>query len=213
MRSSYAAVALATSVAAFAAGCGTSMRHVRRAARPSHSVKLAPPPVVIARRAVPSAPGGLRRGTRLPAAELGVRVFADGHHGFSLATVARREDGTYPAVTNDGGRIWRVAGPVLHIAAAQGALAVSEAGVAGPRFYFAWCRGAANQVVDVTTDAGRHWWQVFLPGSVLAVTGDGTPGGGVTAIVEGPTPAANGGGASLWVYRTANGHRWKYRAS
>jgi hypothetical protein len=139
----------------------------------------------------------------------GVRVFANRRVGFALSDIPPQGGGTYPVATADGGRTWRTDGPVLHVPAAQGPLAVDQAGVVGPRIYFAWC-GACNMVIDVTPDAGRHWWQVFMPGEVLAVLGGSRGRAGLTAIVAGPTSAPNGRGASFWVYRTADGHRWRY---
>jgi hypothetical protein len=139
-------------------------------------------------------------------------VFADRRRGFAITELAHESGGTYPVATADGGQRWRTDGPVLHVPAAQGPLAVDQAGVAGPRTYFAWC-GACNTVIDITPDAGQHWWQTFMPGNVLAVRGDTGPRRGVTAIIEGPTGASNGRGASLWLYRSTGGRRWSYDRS
>lgn len=142
----------------------------------------------------------------------GVRVFANRHIGFALTDLAQAGGGTYPVSTTDGGESWRTDGPVLHVPAAQGPIAVGQAGVLGPRIYFAWC-GACNMVIDVTPDAGKHWWQTVMPGQVLAVLGGSDTRAGLTAIVEGPTSAPNGQGASLWVYLSTNGRRWTYKYS
>ena len=127
----------------------------------------APPTRVAARRLLPSAPHGLRFGTVLPQNDLGVRVFIDRRHGFALATRLAGGVQTYPVASSDSGRTWHIAGPILHIDAAQGAIAVSTPGVAGARFYYAWGNGY-NNIVDATTDAGRRWWQTSLPGAVLS---------------------------------------------
>ena len=82
----------------------------------------------------------------------------------------------------------------------------------GPRSYFAWC-GACNMVIDVTPDTGKHWWQTFMPGQMLAVLGGSDAHAGLTAIIEGPTSAPNGQGSSLWVYVSTNGRRWTYNHS
>jgi hypothetical protein len=171
-----------------------------------------PPRSVLARRLRPSAAHGLRSGTILPQADLGIRVFADRRHGFALAFRLAGGGQTYPVASSDGGQTWRIAGPVLHINAAQGAIAVNEPGVQGSRFYYAWDDGY-NTVIDVTTDAGRHWWQTFLPGAVLSVTSEPGTGGGLAALVEGPTTDPSGHGASLWDYRTSDGRRWRYLGS
>jgi len=144
----------------------------------------------------------------------GVRVFANRWVGFSLAELpAFGGFGTYPVASGDGGRTWRIAGPLLHAPAAQGAIAVDQPGVLGPRLFFAWCAAACDTVVDVTPDGGRTWWQAFLPGSVLAVTGSEAAGGGLTAVVAAPTTAADGRGAAVWFYTSPTGRRWTYRYS
>src|SRR5438105_525570 len=87
-----------------------------------------------------------------------------------------------------------------------------QAGVAGSRIYFAWC-GACNDVIDVSPDAGKHWWQAFMPGLVLSLVGTPYAGAGLTAVVEGSTSDPSGRGASLWVYISTNGRRWTYNHS
>lgn len=174
----------------------------------------APPAVVVASRRGPSAPRGLRSGTAVRSADVGVRVFADSRHGFALASVS--PGWTYPVATTDGGRHWQIAGPVFDVPAAQGATVVSQPGVAGPRTYFAWEQQGFDTVVDTTTDAGKHWWQASLPGGVLSVVGDLSsvgPGGGLTAIVQGPSTGPHGRGAFLWIYQSTTGRRWTYRGS
>ena len=76
----------------------------------------------------------------------------------------------------------------------------------------AWDDGY-NTIVDVTTDAGRRWWQTSLPGAVLSVTTEGGTVGGLIALVEGPTTDPAGHGASLWSYRTTDGRQWRYLGS
>jgi hypothetical protein len=195
---------------AAAGGCGSAgQRHTVGRTPPS---RVAPSRVVEARHLHASAPGGLAYGAPLPKRDLGVRAFADGLHGFALTRGLALAGATYPAASSDGGRSWHVDGPILHIPAAQGAVAVDEAGVEGAWFYYAW-GGGATTVVDVATDRGKHWWQVFLPATVLSVTPDRTEaglGGGLTAIVAGPTTETSGRGASLWIYHTADGRTWRH---
>ena len=171
-----------------------------------------PPKSLAARRLSSSGPKPLRPGTILPQGDLGIRVFADRRHGFALATRLAAGVQTYPVDSSDGGQTWRVAGPILHIDAAQGAIAVDQAGVQGPRFYYAWDSGY-NTVVDVTTDAGRLWWQASLPGAVLSVTPQTGGRGVLNALVEGPTSDPQGRGASLWTYQTTDGRHWRYLGS
>jgi hypothetical protein len=172
----------------------------------------APPSRVAARRLLPSAPNGLPFGTVLPQNDLGIRVFFDRSHGFALATRLAGGVQTYPVASSDSGQTWRIAGPILHIDAAQGAIAVSAPGVAGARFYYAWDDGY-NNIVDATTDAGRRWWQTSLPGAVLSVTTEAGTVRALIALVEGPTTDPARHGASLWSYRTTDGRHWQYLSS
>jgi hypothetical protein len=201
-------LALVLSVGGFIGGCASlSRRHdLEHQAAGRQAV---PPRVVKAWRIGASSPGGFRYGSPVPGRDLGPRVFSDRLHGFALTL--RLLSWTYPAVTLDGGRSWHIAGPVLHIAAAQGAIAVAEAGVEGPHFYYAW-GGGGNQVVDVTTDGGSRWWRTFLPGEVLFVDADELEGrlqGGLTATVASPAPGRRNGGAGISIYHTQDGRLWR----
>lgn len=194
-----------------ACGASSTLRSARLSSATASS-DASPPKAVTARRLRPSAPAGLRPGTPVGSGFTGVRVFANRRVGFAVTNVPQAGGGTYPVATSNGGRTWRTDGPVLHIPAAQGAVAVGQAGVLGPRIYFAWC-GACNTVIDVTADAGKRWWQTLMPGIVLAVIGGSNPRAGLTAIIEGPASAPNGRGASLWVYLSTDGRRWTYKYS
>jgi len=52
----------------------------------------------------------------------------------------------------DGGRTWRIDGPVFHVPPAQGPVAVSQAGAASSVTYFAWEDLGMNNVIDITID-------------------------------------------------------------
>jgi hypothetical protein len=55
--------------------------------------------------------------------------------------------------------------------------------------------------------------KTFMPGEVLSVLGGSSARDGLEAVVEGPTSNADGRGASLWVYFSTDGRRWKFRYS
>jgi hypothetical protein len=199
------ALALAAVVAVSAGVCDTTLARPATAAHPS------PPRRVSARPLVPGAAGGLRRGTRLPSAGLGARVFADPTHGFALTAPTRRGARIYPAASTDGGRTWRVAGPILQLGSGRGAAAVSEPGMIAARSFYAWAPG--NPVIDITVDGGRRWWHTAMPDVVLSLNPDRGPRGfanGLDAIVEGPAASADGAGALLWEYRTTDGRHWRF---
>ena len=161
----------------------------------------ATPPATVTGIRITHRPGTLRRGSRVPRADvISHRVFLDARHGYALATVG---DADYPVRTANGGRTWRTDGPAVHLHAAQAPLAVTDAGAANRRTLFACC-GA--QVVDATGDAGGHWWQAFLGDVVIAV--ETRPGGKLIAVAQ---TAANPSGsqAATWIYvSTDGGHHW-----
>ena len=203
------ALALLSSVTLVACGASTQPRASRARSPSTPPVAVPAPSTRIVAQPLRAAAAGLRPGTGVSPRFLGVRVFANRRDGFAITDLPQAGDGTYPVSTTDGGQTWRTDGPVLHIPAAQGPSAVDQAGVAGARTYFAWC-GACNLIIDITADAGEHWWRAVMPGQVLAVIGSADPRAGLTAIIAGPTPAASGRGASLWVYTSPDGLRWTY---
>lgn len=147
--------------------------------------------------------GGFRTikpGTPVESKQLTIRVFADARRGFALFDNLAGE--TFPATTTDGGRVWRIAGPVLHAPAAQGALAVTQVGTAGPGRYMAFGDGS---VVDVTNDGGKHWWRAALGDEVPAVIASG---GQLIAFAQEQEPTARETlHALVWVYRSTDGGR------
>jgi photosystem II stability/assembly factor-like uncharacterized protein len=122
------------------------------------------------------------------------RVFVDAGHGFALAGVGQAQ---YPAATTDGGHTWRTDGPALHLDAAQAPLAVTEIGAAGRRTVFAYGSG---QVIDTTSDGGKHWYRALFNGQPMAVVRDAF--GHLVAFVDGET-----GGTGTWQYVSKNGGR------
>lgn len=158
------------------------------------------PSLVTAHR-ISTPKGALKPGKTVASARLGVRVFTSASNGFALANVA---DAQYPAATSNGGKTWKIDGPPLHVNAAQAPLVVTQVG-AHKRTYFAWGGPGGGNVVDVTPDAGAHWWQAFLGGLVLSVVA--TPNGHLVASVQSP---AAGSKAQNSVYVSKDGgHHWR----
>lgn len=149
--------------------------------------------------------GAARRGTTVPAAALfTARVFPHGATGFALANDGSAQ---YPAITTDGGRVWRIAGPQFHVDAADGPEGVGFVGSSLSGALFAY----GSSVVDVTTDRGRTWWEAFLGENVSAVSE--TPGGRLVAYVEQQT-ASEGEQGVTWQYVSRDGGRhWRYSTS
>jgi hypothetical protein len=159
---------------------------------------------VRARRLLLDGPNSLPNGTRVGIRFSGKRVFVNQRNGFAIGTPPGDFGATYPIATVNGGKTWRTAGPILHIPAAQGAVAVNEAGMSGQHVWYAW--GDGITVVDVTPDAGKHWWQAFLPGRVLTVYAD-LMCGRLTADVQPYTMRPN---PPLWTYVSVRGRSWTY---
>jgi hypothetical protein len=162
-----------------------------------------PPKLVTAHRFAPKLHGVLKPGASVGSARLGVRVFPNASHGFALALV---RNVTYPAATVDGGKSWKIDGPPLHVPAAQAPLVVTQVG-AHKRTYFAWGGPTGGNVVDVTPDAGKHWFAASLGGLVLSVVATST--GHLIASVQAPT-GAKGLQAANWVCVSRDqGRHWR----
>src|SRR5579875_756470 len=169
------------------------------------------PSETITGRRVAWRPGELRAGERVRAATLDIRVFEDARHGWALAFVGNAQ---YPAVTADGGAVWRIAGPALHVDAAQGGAGVGQIGVPSPhtgpaddQTAFAWGGVTPDAIVDATLDGGRRWWRTVMPGTVLFV---GNEGRELVANVYGTVAGA---GAGVWAYATRDGRHWSLLGS
>jgi hypothetical protein len=145
-----------------------------------------------------SAPGTVARSS----AVFGVRVFLNAKEGVALADGNNAE---YPALSTDGGQVWRIDGPPLHVDAADGAEAVGSVGIAGPRTFFAY----GSSVVDVTTDRGRTWWETYLGENVVVVVPSN--GNELLAYVEQSVNHQHLNPAATWQYISRDGGRhWHY---
>jgi hypothetical protein len=145
--------------------------------------------------------GTLAPGTKLRHPHLGTRVFVDARHGFALAGAGQAQ---YAAATSNRGRTWVTDGPALHIDAAQAPLAVAHLGAASRKVIYAYGEG---NVVDVTSDGGKHWYGALFDATAMAVV----PGvrGHLVAFVDGSTGAADSG--PTWQYVSKDGGRsWHY---
>lgn len=174
-------------VSAVAVGSGAS---VAAAASPQQTVtgKL------ISQPSDTLAPGATVSASKI----FGHRVFNDAKHGFALVDTGQAQ---YPAATVDGGRTWKTDGPALHLNAAQAPLAVIYIGIAGQKTIFAWGTG---QVIDTTSDGGKHWYRSLFFGLPVAVVRN--PQGHLVAFVDGET---SGGASPLQYVSTNGGKTWR----
>ena len=165
-----------------------------------------PPPIPPHRlngRLMRPRPGAIAAGTVVHPSTLWTdRVFANASDGFALANAGSAQ---YPARSVNGGRSWRIDGPQLHVDAADAAEGVGYVGVAGKRAYFAY----GSSVVDVTTDAGRTWWETFLGELVVAVVPG--PRNALIAYVQQQLRDNTISPAVTWQYVSRDGGRhWRY---
>ncbi|MGZ4188140.1 MAG: hypothetical protein ACXVUE_12870 [Solirubrobacteraceae bacterium] len=193
MRSVASARILVMAVIAAAVALALSSLGVSAASTRGTAAAAKAPKTIKATR-VTRQPGTLAPGSAVrPGAVVGQRVFTDGKHGFALASPASAD---YPVATSDGGKTWKTDGPALHLHAAQGPLAVAFIGAASRKTLFAW--GGGN-VIDATSDGGKHWYRALFQGSPVAVVADFE--GHLLAFV---TPFT---GAGTWQYLSKDGGR------
>ncbi len=201
------ASAVATTAAAVAVlanvtpGAAAGLRAKPATASSTSKGTSAPPKLIVAHKLKPRAHAA-PVGTELKQSALGTRVFANAKVGFALAAY---KQATYPARTTDGGKVWRINGPQLHINAADAPEAVSFVGLTSSHTYYAY--GA--QVVDVTSNGGRTWWEAFLGEAVVAVS----PGFGhdLLAYAQGGPHTSNDKDVPTWQYVSGDGgQRWHY---
>jgi hypothetical protein len=160
------------------------------------------PPKTVTATLVTRRSGTLAPGTSVASGKVvGQRVFINAKRGFGLASVGSAD---YPVATADGGKTWKTDGPALHLHAAQAPLAVVYIGAVNPKKVFAWGGG---QVIDATSDGGRHWYRaLFGNGGPVAVVHDFA--GHLLAFI-GPFS-----GSTTWQYVSKNGGRtWHYQST
>jgi hypothetical protein len=179
-----------------------------RSAQPAQPAQSAVPSQIVKAFPLHSMSGSdpLRFGTRVTSHFSGTRIFVNHRDGFALGNLLASHDGGiwYPLATSDGGRTWRIAGPIVDVAAAQGGVDVSTAGIVNTRTWFMCC--GLNTVVDVTADAGKHWYIAGLPGEVVNVFPYDNPRARLIAVVR-PFPV---GSQRLLLYTSVNGRTWTY---
>jgi hypothetical protein len=156
--------------------------------------------------AIPITPlhGTLGRGTLIPSSDLSQRIFVNASDGFAIAGVLAQ--GTYPTATVNGGKTWRVDGPILHADAAQAPFVVLHVGAGNAHTYFAW----GSQVADVTSNGGKRWWRAILGLDVLAVVSEA---GRLIATVQNPS-VSNSATVETSVYVSTDGGKvWHFNST
>jgi hypothetical protein len=184
------------------AACGVALL-ISQASFSAAAISAAPkPPATITAYPMRRRSGTLQRGRVVRSRELGVRAFPNAQDGFALASIS---DVTYPAATTDGGKIWRIDGPAFHIPAANAPAVVTLSGAGSPDTYFAFPGPGGGQLVDVTADGGKDWYDASFPGLVMSVIYTQR-----TLIAFAQVPVTNTT-TKFWVYASKDGGRkWTY---
>jgi hypothetical protein len=117
---------------------------------------------------VSHAPGLLPPGTIVKSSTLGTRAFINASRGVALNLGDSLHGVTYPVATVNGGKTWRIAGPALHVPAANAPDVVTQVGAAPPATYFVFGGPGGANSVDVTADGGAHWFGALLGEGVVA---------------------------------------------
>ncbi len=121
---------------------------------------------------------------------------------FGLAVYRDFMGATYPAISTDGGAIWRIDGPRFYVAAAQAAGNTSHVGALGAHGAYFW--GPGGNSVKVTTDEGIHWWITGFAAGVYKVS---TTGGMLRTVAFGNQVQGGAFQAFLFV-STNSGMTW-----
>jgi hypothetical protein len=144
-------------------------------------------------------------GTLVPTSDVVMTAADVGQTRFGLATYSSAGDASYPAISADAGRTWRIVGPLFHIDAAQGASVVTSVDSYGGDGAYYWGRG--GNVVWVTTDGGRHWW---LTGFAYGVNGVTASHDVLRTVALGRQ--VKGGRVESFLYESDDsGHTWEFR--
>ena len=141
-------------------------------------------------------------GVLVPKADI-VATAADGNRViFGLAVYRDLMAATYPAISTDGGAIWRIDGPRFYVAAAQAPNVTSSVGALGPHGAYFW--GQGGNFVDITTDEGVHWWITGFAAGVYKVS---ATGGTLRTVALGNQ--VQGGAFQAFLYVSTNsGRTW-----
>ena len=144
-------------------------------------------------------------GTVVPTSDVVMTAADAGQTRFGLATYWSAGGASYPTISANAGRTWRIDGPLFHIDAAQGASLVTNVDSYDGDGAYYWGRG--GNVVWVTTDGGRHW---CLTGFAYGVDGVTASHGALRTVALGRQ--VKGGRVESFLYESDDsGHTWEFR--
>jgi hypothetical protein len=117
-------------------------------------------------QATPSTPDYQPVGVLVPNAD--IATTASDSNGMLFGLAVFQELATYPAMSTDGGAIWRIDGPPFSNAGADAPAFTSTVGALGANGAYFW--GQGGNAVKVTLDEGLHWWIAGFGAGVYKVS-------------------------------------------
>jgi hypothetical protein len=108
----------------------------------------------------------LPRGTAVKAADVTQRVSLGGAVRAGLGDRGSLSGSVYPVLSTDGGRHWRIDGPLFYRAAADAPDVTTSLAALGHDTLMAW--GSGGNFVKTSTDRGAHWYKADFPVGVYS---------------------------------------------
>lgn len=140
-------------------------------------------------------PNQKQQGSLVPADAVSESA-SSGRTMFGLADCGPFLGTSYPAISHDGGQSWRVSGPELWRAAAQGGAAVEYIAASGAVVAL-W-----GSSIVTSPDGGRTWWRAYLgQGARTVLARDRT----LTALAQGDPVPGQPGLMQTARYRSSDG--------
>ena len=108
----------------------------------------------------------LPRGTAVKAADVTQRVSLGGAVRAGLGDRGSLDGSVYPVISTDGGKRWRIDGPLFYRAAADAPNVTNRLEALGTDTLIAW--GSGGNFVKTSTDRGAHWYAANFPVGVYS---------------------------------------------
>jgi hypothetical protein len=167
------------------------------------------PPRTLSAQPLPVPPvmeGTVPVGTVVASRDISSRASSSKSVVFGLATIPGGS--TYPAMSTDGGLLWKTAGPRFYYPAAQAASVVGGVIALPPDGATFW--GQGGNFVRVTIDGGAHWWSTDFSDGVDNVTQDGNLLRAL-AFWSNSFPSGGGVGPAYLYVSSDSGQTWELR--
>jgi hypothetical protein len=170
------------------------------------------PPRTLSAQPLPVSPameGTVPVGSIVASRDVSSRASSSKSVVFGLATIPGPLYGSiYPAMSTDGGLLWKTAGPRFYYPAAQAASAVGDVIALPPDGATFW--GQGGNFVRVTLDGGAHWWSTDFVAGVYSLSKDGNLLR-TRAFWSNSFPSGGGVGPTYLYVSSDSGRTWELR--